>query len=105
MRRFLVLSLLLLVSPAVAAENKPLVVHEWGTFTSLQDESGRAVGYLNSSVEPLPFFVHRLRSGMILNDVIDFGKGLGVAAHPDITMRLETPVIYFHPAGKNAAPF
>src|SRR3954469_7014456 len=105
MRSRLALIVLLLASP-LFAQSKPLVVHEWGTFTSLQDESGRAIGYLNSSAEPLPPFVHRLRSGLVINDVVERGgKGLGMAAHPDITMRLETPVIYFHPADKDAKPF
>ena len=27
---------------AVGLANDPLVVHEWGTFTALQDEQGRA---------------------------------------------------------------
>src|SRR5437763_1252876 len=104
MRSF-TLILFLLVSPLLA-QNKPLLVHEWGTFTSLQDQTGRAIGYLNSSVEPLPRFVHRLRSNLIIGDALNYeGKGLGIAAHPDITMRLETPVIYFHPADKNATPF
>jgi hypothetical protein len=73
-----------------------LIVHEWGTFTSLQDETGRSVGGLNSSDEPLPSFVHRLRQGLIVNDD-PFSKGI-TRAHPDVTLRLETPVIYFHPA-------
>ena len=42
---------------AIASEAttpKPLVVHEWGTFTSLQDESGQAIGGLNTDDEPVP---------------------------------------------------
>lgn len=91
--------------PAPAREPK-LVVHEWGTFTSLQDESGRSIGGLNSSVEPLPKFVHGLRAGLIINgggDAIDLSKGIP-QAHPDVTMRLETPVIYFHPPADAALP-
>jgi hypothetical protein len=86
-------------APAPAPPAK-LIVHEWGTFTSLQDETGRSIGGLNSSVEPLPRFVHGLRAGLIINgggDAIDFSKSIP-RAHPDVTMRLETPVIYFHPA-------
>src|SRR5437762_2389736 len=106
MSRFLPLLIALLASTALAqSPGKPLTVHEWGTFTSFQDESGRAIGYLNSSVEPLPDFVHNLRSGMILGGKRPnyLSKGIDMGAHPDITMRLETPVIYFHP--EDATPF
>jgi hypothetical protein len=106
MRRFFPLLVALLACPAAfAQEAKPLIVHEWGTFTSLQDETGRSIGYLNSSAEPLPDFVHNLRSGMILGGKRPnyLSKGIDMGAHPDITMRLETPVIYFHP--EDATPF
>ena len=97
------LTAILVVATTAFAANERLVVHEWGTFTSLQDETGRSTGYLNSSVEPLPSFVHRLRSGLIAGDrTNDFGKSIGYAAHPEITMRLETPVIYFYPQDKTA---
>src|SRR5690349_4974867 len=101
MNRFLIALSALAISTQLFAADK-LVVHEWGTFTALQDESGRAIGYLNSSDEPLPLFVHRLYSKMIVGDTdreAIFSKGIasGHMAHPDVTMRLETPVLYFHP--------
>jgi hypothetical protein len=71
-----------------------LVVHEWGTFTALQDETGRAIGGINVNDEPLPVFVHRIGPGVVNDD--NGGKGLSVGL-PDVTMRLETPVIYFYP--------
>src|SRR5277367_1154763 len=37
-----------------------LVVHEWGTFTSLEDESGAPIGGINTDDEPVPAFVHDL---------------------------------------------
>src|SRR4051794_27262019 len=89
---------------AFAADSAaPLVVHEWGTFTSLQDESGRTIGGLNSSVESLPPFVHHLRSGLIINGgaLEDLYSKSVPRAHPDVTMRLETPVIYFYPKDKS----
>ena len=43
---------------AGAQVNTSLVVHEWGTFTSLQDESGQAIGGLNTDDEPVSEFVH-----------------------------------------------
>jgi hypothetical protein len=108
MSRFLPLLVALLASSVFAqqqAPTRPLVAHEWGTFTSLQNEAGRSIGYLNSSAEPLPDFVHNLRSGMIIGGKRPnyAAKGLDIGAHPDITMRLETPVIYFHP--QDPTPF
>jgi hypothetical protein len=86
-----------------------LVVHEWGTFTSLQDESGKAVGGVNVDDEPVPRFVHTLRWDLVVN-----GRATNLTLepllmqgvpqlHPDVTMRLETPVLYFH-LPKGAAP-
>src|ERR1035441_5390098 len=83
----------------MGAQGQPLVVHEWGTFTSLQDEAGRTLGGINTDDEPVPRFCHDLDGLLII------GPGelppvvyKGVAScHPDVTMRLETPVLYFHP--------
>jgi hypothetical protein len=73
-------------------------IHEWGTFTSLQDESGKALGGINTDDEPVPPFVHGVP--LAIQPHTDFpqvgGKGF-TYCHPDVTMRLETPVIYFHP--------
>jgi hypothetical protein len=76
----------------------PLIVHEWGTFTSLQDETGRAIGGINSDDEPVPKFVHDLDRLLILRpDPLPPICYQGAPrCHPDVTMRLETPVIYFH---------
>src|SRR6185369_9796395 len=83
----------------------PVIVHEWGTFTSLQDESGRAIGGINTDDEPVPGFVHRLSSSLLQSPTEVppiFFQG-AQACHPDVTMRLETPVLYFHlPPGRNA---
>src|SRR5438046_5146651 len=88
----------LLFSAAVRASSDPLVVHEWGTFTSLQDEAGRAIGGINSDDEPVPKFVHDLNRLLILRpDQLPPVCYQGAPrCHPDVTMRLETPVIYFH---------
>lgn len=87
-----------------AGAQEKWTVHEWGTFTSLQDEAGRAIGGINTDDEPVPGFVHRLDNFAMLNpsDVPrSFFKG-APACHPDVTMRLETPVIYFHPPKSEA---
>ena len=74
-------------------------VHEWGTFTSLQDENGNAVGGINTDDEPVPKFVHRCADSLLLTPTqvpAIFFQG-APSCHPDGTMRLETPVLYFHP--------
>jgi hypothetical protein len=76
------------------AQNSKLTVHEWGTFTSLQDELGGTVSGINTDEEPLPDFVHDLNG---VAGTVSQGKGAPLH-YPDITMRLETPVIYFHPS-------
>jgi hypothetical protein len=77
-----------------------LLVHEWGTFTSLQDEHGHAIGGINTDDEPVPKFVHRLSDFLVLRPTEippSYFQG-APHCHPDVTMRLETPVLYFHPA-------
>ncbi len=81
---------------ALAAEG--LVVHEWGTFTSLQDESGLTQTHINTDDEPVPGFVHAPARGVLIAPT-DMPQRLAQgapAAHPPVTMRLETPVTYFH---------
>jgi hypothetical protein len=77
-----------------------LAVHEWGTFTCLQDEDGNAIRGINGDDEPVPQFVHRIANLLILSpraEIPILYQG-APACHPDVTMRLETPVVYFHPA-------
>src|SRR5215469_15098542 len=91
-------ALLLFAGSTYAADNQ-WSIHEWGTFTSLQNESGDALGSINTDDEPVPDFVHRLNYNLVLGPTqipASFAKG-APACHPDVTMRLETPVIYFHP--------
>ena len=92
--------LLLLWSASLRAGAEPKwTVHEWGTFTSLQDEAGEAIGGINTDDEPVPQFVHELASFILLRPTEvpnNFFQG-APSCHPDVTMRLETPVIYFHP--------
>ncbi len=57
-----------------AAENSvmprdKLMVHEWGTFTSLQDEAGRQLGGINVDDEPLPTFVHDLNPYVLVRSI------------------------------------
>ena len=67
-------------------------VHEWGTFTSLQNENGEAIGGINTDDEPVPQFVHRLANYLLLLPTeipTIFFQG-APSCHPDVTMRLET---------------
>lgn len=76
-----------------------LIVHEWGTFTALQDERGRAIGGINTDDEPVPSFVHDLHGELVQNNSQlppVFFKGWP-RCDRDVLVRLETPVIYFHP--------
>ncbi|MCC6995946.1 MAG: hypothetical protein IT370_15160 [Deltaproteobacteria bacterium] len=67
-----------------------LVVHEWGTFTSLQGSDGRVMDGLHHTEELLPAFVHgRLASGDGLHKSME-------ALPEAVTQKLETPVIYFY---------
>src|ERR1035438_5972512 len=90
----------------IGAQAQPLVVHEWGTFTSLQDEAGRTLGSINTDDEPVPPFCHDL-DGLLIARPGELPpvtyKGLA-SCHPDVTMRLETPVLYFHPPDGAAHP-
>src|SRR5712692_1867757 len=95
--------------PSRSAAPKPepkWIIHEWGTFTSLQDEAGEAIGGINTDDEPLPRFVHRLADFLLLSPTEVppiFFQG-APRCHPDVTMRLETPVVYFHLPKSQAKP-
>jgi hypothetical protein len=96
------LILIALQSPGLPAQlpSPALVVHEWGTFTSLQDETGQTIGGINTDDEPVPKFVHRLADFLLLSPTevpASYFQG-APSCHPDVTMRLETPVLYFHPS-------
>jgi hypothetical protein len=108
MVRTLTLTLMLLAALPLAGQPRAgaaetLVVHEWGTFTSFQDEKGAAISGINVDDEPVPAFVHDAIPGLLtaLNDQAPSLRGLSKgfpAGDPQVTMRLETPVLYFHPA-------
>ena len=107
MSKTLWLSLAMGVAGMATAQD--LVVHEWGTITTVHAADGKAAGGLNKieKSEVLPKFVHEWEPEHTRHDpAMKFGKGYGIPGRPDVTMRLETPVIYFHPpAGGFAKPF
>lgn len=77
-----------------------LVVHEWGTFTELQEESGNSIVGINTDDEPVPPFVHQLHRNILqyalnLYPQSIFSKGIPFG-NTKVKMRLETPVTYFY---------
>lgn len=91
-RAAIIVAIVLSISVHLSAQQ--LVIHEWGTFTALQDETGRALGAINEDVEPLPPFIINFIPGN------DGPKGVPLSMSPSVILRLETPVVYFHlPAG------
>ena len=89
-------------SLSLGKENDGLLVHEWGTFTSLQDDDGRELSGINVDDEPVPRFVHDVNPALLASPVLtsthwEYRMKGAPRAHPLVTMRLETPVIYFYP--------
>jgi len=78
-------------SRTVSVDLNDLVVHEWGTFTSIAGKDGVALEWrpLNGSAD-LPKFVHTMQK-----------EGLGLRhvqnkAELSAQIRMETPVLYFY---------
>lgn len=95
---FLACTLQLAVA-ALAGAAPNLIVHEWGTFTSFQDDRGVTISGINVDDEPVPAFVHRLRDLPIFTPrsmPAIWSQG-APRCHSDVTLRLETPVLYFYP--------
>jgi hypothetical protein len=98
---------LVLLSGGVLA-SEPLVVHEWGTFTVLQDAEGNSIPGVNINEESLPSFVHKLAENLApdsheLGALIGTGnfaalrsKGIARYYHAAL-MRMETPIVYLYP--------
>lgn len=97
----------LAASPLAANDSDQLVVHEWGTFTSLNDDQGRQLGGINIDDEPVPKFVHNLHRYVLASShTLAKIQSKGVPQrHPYVTLRLETPVLYFYPPKTETDPF
>jgi hypothetical protein len=83
-----------LAATALTTEHRNLVVHEWGTFTSIAGEDGTALEWRPlAGTNDLPSFVHDYAA-------ITDASGLRHGRCPkcDITakIRMETPVLYFY---------
>lgn len=70
-------------------DQNAIVVHEWGTFTSMFGSTGQSLEGLHHEEEALPSFVHA-RSA----DTVGM-KGLE-SPPTGVTQKLETPVLYFY---------
>lgn len=95
------LSLLPLAGVSLAGDDgpppakAPFVVHEWGTFTSVQGADGVGLEGLAHEEEALPDFVYS-RTKVRDCPLRDRGyKGLEKPAQR-VTQKMETPVLYFH---------
>ena len=78
------LSFSLLHANAKQAPDTALIVHEWGTFTSIAGPDGQSMGWLPlTGSTDLPSFVEHFRE-------VAFKGGLRG------TVRMETPVLYFY---------
>jgi hypothetical protein len=74
----------------------PLVVHEWGTFTTMQGSTFGSLDGLQHESERLPAFVHSRFAEERESPFRAYGDtSLDVPAH-NVGMKMETPVIYFH---------
>jgi hypothetical protein len=82
---------LFMAPPAVsAATDAPFVVHEWGTFTTVQGADGEQIWWCPPASADLPDFVYRAAVGQDDRPVTFSPKDLTALA------RMETPVIYFY---------
>jgi len=83
---------------AAGADDDRLIVHEWSTFTCLQDENGKAVGGINIEDVPVPETLHKIAPGSLL-PVTESGETTAEAprCHSQVTMRLEKAVVSFYP--------
>ncbi len=106
---WLVILLAIWCTPALSTEPSTFIVHEWGTFTALQNDEGRELPGINIDDEPVPSFVHNL-APLVLNrpfltkDHWIYRQKGAPRQHPRVTMRLETPVLYFYPAADGSLP-
>src|SRR5689334_21302148 len=87
--------------PCLKGDEAPLVVHEWGTITTRHAPDGTPQGRLNhiAATEVLPAFVHRFEPPLTAQSAEPLTKSPLTPGRPDVTMRLETPVIYFYVSG------
>jgi len=73
---------------------KPFMVHEWGTFTSVQGANGQLLSWRPLQSSELPAFVHDwFKPGL---NVLPLNLAPGGKAGLVTLQRMETPVMYFY---------
>lgn len=75
---------------------KDLVVHEWGTFTSIQGSDGVPLYWQSRNVAPLPAFVYDWKKPGLSPGWRQFAGMFGKQVAPMMVQRMETPVVYFY---------
>lgn len=80
--------------PVLAKDGPDYSLHEWGTFTSVSGSDGRLLEGVEQDVEPLPPFVHSHDSTGGSGSV--YSKGFAARPLQGVTVKMETPVIYFY---------
>ena len=89
------LVLVLLFQSVTAQEDPPFVVHEWGTFTTLQRSNGQRLSGLYVDEEKLPTFVRNI-AFQYWETTLDWkGYYIGTTLR-NVNVKMETPVIYFY---------
>ncbi len=93
---FVLSGMLCLARPNIEA--KGFIVHEWGTFTTLNNSAGQALSGLYKDTELLPTFV----------ETLPFYKYDSLLGWPSpkklrhVNVKMETPILYFYsPEAKN----
>ncbi len=90
MFRITLLLLLAAIPVTLQAQAQPtpgtFIVHEWGTFLSVQGSDGKTIGGMVESDEPLPGFV-------ISRSLDGFNRSV---ARRGVFSKMETPVTYFY---------
>jgi len=87
---------------APAVDSAGFTLHEWGTFTSISGSDGVLLPGLEREEEALPVFVQS-HEGMASQSQLSFGgKGWLRPLH-NVTIKMETPVIYFYTSQPFAA--
>ena len=83
---------------ALLGQSSAYTLHEWGTFTSVSGSDGTLLSGLEREEERLPPFVHS-HAGMQNVGPYNYGMGKGFLTHrplKKVTIKMETPVIYFY---------
>jgi hypothetical protein len=99
--RYTHLSLLAFLSLSITAtaQSPDYTVHEWGTFTSLYGSNGTQLSDVFREEEKLPAFVYKLsgigeEGGQRI--ITEGGEYYTQTQLTNVTVKMETPVIYFY---------